>query len=180
MYIIFIEGGQEINPPIYQMKYNVKKQETNDILLLEEFNNQVSWFRGEISATTDGTSHDAEAYDKKGRKTIIEHKQRKGNTDLYIHKYGTVLVEPLKIAHMSKLQAVSGHSINQQRLYINYTDDGVIVFNMNERHHMEYYPNHHHYDPIEGCYKDEDRIGIPVDEAIIYIKQNGKYIRYEG
>lgn len=163
-----------------QTKINVNQQEQNDMALLEEFNNQVSWFRGEISATTNGTSHDAEAIDVKGRKTIIEHKERKGNTDLYINKYGTVLVEPLKIAHMSKMQAVSGFSLNEQRLYINYTDDGVIVFDMNKKHHLEYYPNHHHYDPIEGCYKDEDRFGIPVDEGIIYIKQNGRYIRYEG
>lgn len=161
-----------------QSKINVNEQESNDMTLLGEFNNQMNWFVGEISATTNGTSHDAEAYDTKGRKTIIEHKERKGNTDLYITKYGTVLVEPLKIAHMSKLQAVSGHSINQQRLYINYTDDGVIIFNMNERHHMEYYPNHHHFDPIDGCYKDEDRFGIPVDEAIIYKKIDGKYRKF--
>jgi hypothetical protein len=163
-----------------QSNINVNQQESNDMALLGEFNNQMNWFVGEISATTNGTSHDAEAYDTKGRKTIIEHKERKGKTDLYITKYGTVLVEPLKIAHMSKLQAVSGHSINQQRLYINYTDDGVIIFNMNERHHMEYYPSHHHFDPIDGCYKDEDRFGIPVAEAIIYKKIDGRYIRYEG
>lgn len=158
---------------------DVKKQEKEDIQLLKKFNNDVHWFNADISATTDGTSHDAEAIDIKGRKTIIEHKQRKGSTDKYINQYKTVLVEPLKISHMAKMQAVSGFSNNEQRLYINYTDDGVIVFDMNVKHTLEYYPNHHHYDPITKSYKDEDRFGIPVNEGIIYKIMDGKYTMYK-
>ena len=153
-------------------------QEQNDMALLEEFNNQVSWFVGEISATTNGTSHDAEAIDIKGRKTLIEHKQRKGDTDLYINTYKTVLVEPLKISHLSKTASVSGFSLNEQRLYINYTDDGVIIFDLNKKHHLEYYPNHHHYDPGSRKFVDEDRFGIPVEEGIIYKKIDGKYVKF--
>lgn len=153
-------------------------QEQNDMALLNEFNNQLGWFTGEISATTNGTSHDAEAYDIKGRKTLIEHKQRKGDTDLYINTYKTVLVEPLKISHLSKTASVSGFSLNEQRLYINYTDDGVIIFDMNKKHHLEYYPNHHHYDPGSRKFVDEDRFGIPVEEGIIYKKIDGKYVKF--
>lgn len=157
----------------------VKQQEQKDIDLLESFNDQVKWFIG-ITATTDGTSHDVEAHDTRHRKVIIEHKQRKGDTDLYINKYGTVLIEPLKVSHMAKMQAVSGHSLNEQRLYINYLDDGVIIFDMNKKHTLQFIPNHHHYDPISNSYKDEDRFGIPVSEGIIYKLIDGKYILYEG
>ena len=151
-------------------------QEKVDITLLENFNKQLNWFNPDITATTKGTSHDAEAIDIKKRKTIIELKERKGNLHTYKDIYKTVLIEPKKIAHMSKLQEVSGFTNNEQRLYINFIDDAVIIFDMNKPHTLQYYPNKHIYDPGQRKYVDEDRFGIPVDEAIIYIKDyKGNY-----
>lgn len=152
-----------------------------DITLLEEFNKQLNWFKQDITATTRGTRHDAEAIDVKGHKTWMELKKRKETNDT-LTKYGDVLIEPSKLAHMTNLMSTSnnkgsGHTKDEKRLYVNFTADGAIVFDLNKQHTMKYYPNHYHYDPGSKRYVNEDRFGIPTSEAMMIFKlKGGKYI----
>lgn len=150
-------------------------QESVDITLLREFNDQLKWFNQDITATTKGTRHDAECIDKKHRRVHIELKQRKETNDK-LTEYGDVLIEPSKIAHMTALMSTadrkgSGYTKNEQRLYINWTADGVIVFNLNEPHTLRYIPNHYHYDPGSKRHVNEDRFAIPVAEAMMIFKK---------
>lgn len=151
-------------------------QEAKDSNLLENLNHQLGWFIG-LTANTRLSEIDYKATDKKGRLTHIEHKQRKGNIDQYI-KYGDVLIEPSKWAATTRIME-SGHSLNEQRLYINYVDDGVIIFDLNNIGSMNVYPNHKQKNYGKKTVEHEDRFGLKMSDAIIYKYNNeGKLERY--
>ena len=141
------------------------KQERVDSQLLNEFNNQVHWFKG-LTANTRMSEIDYRATDKKDRLCHIELKQRKGNIEQYI-KYGDVLVEVGKIYATTRIME-SGHTYDEQRLYINFVDDGVIIFNLNQISSMNFYPNHKQRNYGKNKTENEDRFGLKMKDAIIY------------
>lgn len=151
-------------------------QEKIDSELLEKFNEQLQWFKG-MTATTRGSETDYKCRDKKDRLTHIELKQRKGTISQY-ENYGDVLIEVGKIYATTRIME-SGHTYNEQRLYINFVDDGVIIFNLNNISSMNFYPNHKQRNYGKGIVEHEDRFGLKIEDAIIYkYDENGMYTRY--
>lgn len=140
-------------------------QERRDAILLESLNRDLQWFDG-LTANTRMSEIDYQATDKKGRLVHIELKERSGNIDQYL-QWGDILVEPSKIQATTRIME-SGHTLDEQRLYINFVDDGVIIFNLNNLSKMNFYPNHKHWNRGKKCYENEDRFGLPVKDAIIY------------
>lgn len=151
------------------------KMEANDAQLLREFNDQVHWFSS-LTPNEQYAEIDFVGYDSKsGRTSHIELKRRSGTIKQYIH-WGDVIIEPSKISRTTKIME-SGHSLNEQRLFINFVDDGVIIYNLNRVSRMNFYPNHKHFNPVKGL-EHEDRFGLPIEQAIIYQRdREGKYNR---
>ena len=150
-------------------------QESRCKKLLNEFNDNLQWFKG-ITATTRGSETDFRCTDKKDRLTHVETKERKGTIEQF-QKYGDVLIEPSKIAAMTRIME-SGYTYNEQRLYINFVDDGVIIFNLNNISSMNFYPNHKQKNYGKGITEHEDRYGLKMKDAIIYIKEDNVYKKY--
>lgn len=140
-------------------------QESRDSILLKSFNDDVKWFDG-LTANTRMSEIDYQATDRKGRLVHIELKEREGDIAKYL-QWGDVLVEPSKIQATTRIME-SGHTNDEQRLLINFVDDGVIVFNLNNLSRMNFYPNHKHWNRGKKCYENEDRFGLPMKDAIIY------------
>lgn len=163
---------------MYNSKTNYfNVQEDKCTKLLKEFNENLQWFKG-LTANTRGSEIDFKGTDKKDRLVHIEHKQRKGKIDDFF-KYGDILIEPGKICAFTKIME-SGHSNDEQTLYINYTDDGVIIFDLNKIASMNFYPNHRQINYGKKQYEHEHRFGLPMKDAIIYKKdETGNYIRYK-
>lgn len=151
--------------------------EITDGKKLREFNDYIQFFIG-LTANTKFSSIDFTCTDKKKRKVHVELKSRK-ETLKQLFQYKDILVEPHKISEFTKIMN-SGYTRNEQRLYINFTSDGaVILFNLNKPHTMTFYPNHRHYNPKERRYVYQDRFGLNINDAIIYIKKDGIYIPME-
>ena len=143
------------------------KQETRCKLLFRAFNDQKNWFTS-LSANTRGSEIDFTAIDKKNRKCHCELKERKGTVQTYLD-YGDVLIEVGKVFATTRIME-SGHSLNEQRLYVNFVDDGVIIFDLNQISNVKFYPNHKQRNYGKGITENEDRIGLPMSNAIIYKK----------
>ena len=176
MFIIFIREGKHKRLANIILMSNTENyfdaQEERCAELLEEFNDQLKWFEG-LTANTRLSEIDFTCTDKKHRKCHVELKERKGNVQDYID-YGDVLIEVGKLHATTRIME-SGHSFNEQRLYINFVDDGVIIFNLNNISHMKFYPNHKQRNYGKGTTEREDRLGLPISNAIIYKKNNGRY-----
>ena len=72
----------------------------------------------------------------------------------------------------------SGFTLDEQRLYINWTDDGAIMYTFQgEVIPTILYLNHKQKNYGKGKEKEyEDRLGIPIEYAVIYKKnENGEY-----
>lgn len=141
-------------------------QERRDAILLESFNNDVKWFTS-LSANTRMSEIDYKAIDRKGRLVHIELKEREGDIDKYLNQWEYIFIEPSKIQATTKIME-SGHTFDEQRLFINFVDDGVIIFNLNNISDLKFYPNHKHWNRGKKCYEHEDRFGLRVKDAIIY------------
>lgn len=153
-------------------------QESRCKKLLREFNNELQWFKG-ITATTRLSETDFKCTDRKDRLTHVETKERKGTIQQF-QEYGDVLIETGKIAAFAKIME-SGWTYNEQRLYINFVDDGVIIFNLNNISSMNFYPNHKQRNYGKGITEHEDRFGLKMTDAIIYKKQtDNTYTRVES
>ena len=151
-------------------------QENACTKLLEEFNDQLNWFNG-LTANTRLSEIDFKCTDRKGRLTHVEIKQRKGTIEDF-KKYGDVLIEPGKIYALTRIME-SGHTNNEQRLYFNFVDDGVIIFNLNNIAQVNFYPNHKQRNYGKGTVEYEDRMGLKMQDAIIFKKDDdGKYRRW--
>lgn len=152
------------------------KQEAIDSTLLNQLNDQLNWFNG-MTANTRMSEIDYSCTDKKGRLTHVELKQRKGTLDTYVNKYKTVLIEPGKIYATTRIME-SGYTNDEQRLYINFVDDGVIIFNLNDIKRMEFYPNHKQVNYGKHITENEDRFGLFVQDAMIYkYTEDGRLIK---
>lgn len=149
-------------------------QESRCKKLLREFNDELQWFKG-ITATTRLSETDFKCTDKKDRLTHVETKERQGTIQQF-KDYGDILIEPGKIHAFTRI-AESGFTYNEQRLYINFVDDGVIIFNLNNISSMNFYPNHKQRNYGKGITEHEDRFGLKMQDAIIYKKQDNSFIR---
>ncbi len=157
------------------------RMEAVDAKLLVAFNEQVKWFDG-LSATTKGTPYDFNGTDKKGRLVHIELKKRKGKVVDYAEdgKYGDIFIEPTKLGFFTRM-AESGYTLNERRLYINFVDDGVIIFPLDEMKgaRLSWHPNHHHQNYGKNGMEYEDRIGLPLESAVIWMRDNdNEYQQY--
>ena len=170
-----VKSFQIKNYKIMERKKNYfDEQETKCSKLLKHFNDDQNWFVG-LTANTRGNEIDFKATDKKGRLVHIEHKQRKGTIEDF-KKYGNILIEPSKINAFTKIME-SGFSNNEQTLYLNYTDDGIIIFDLNNISEMIFYPNHRQINYGKHTVEHEHRFGLKIKDAIIYKKNNDNYIR---
>ena len=164
--------------PILKKESFFERMELEDAKLLKAFNDKMKWFDG-LTATTKGTPIDFKATDKKGRLVHIELKKRKGNIEDYSDegKYGAIFVEPTKLAFFTRI-GESGHTLNERRLYINFVDDGVIIFPLDEMKgaRLIWYPNHRHTNYGKNGLEFEDRIGLPLESALVFRKdEKGEY-----
>lgn len=141
----------------------VKKQENKSITLLEDFNKNLNWFIS-ITPNQENSIIDFTCIDKKNRKCHVEIKQRQAKID----DYDTILLDATKLFQWTKI-GTSGATYNEQRLYFNFMDDGVIIFDINNQTEMKFYPNKKIWNPALGKYEYRDKIGLPTKNAIIYI-----------
>lgn len=154
-------------PRINNMNNNqyVKKQEEICSNLLEQFNNQLRWF-DDMHPNNDDDEYsiiDYTCIDKKGRKCHAELKQRNANID----SFPTILIDVTKMYEWTKT-GMSGYSNNEQRLYFNFMNDGVIIFDINNISSMEFYPNHKQINKAQGIEEHRDKWGLKVEDAIVY------------
>ena len=109
----------------YGKQFFDDQEDVNAYILEEEFNKQLDLFN-KLNRHKKGDHIDYDGIDKKGRKCHIELKQRSGTVDDYI-RFGDVFIEPTKLEAFSKIME-SGFTLDEQRLYINWTDDGAIMY----------------------------------------------------
>ena len=159
----------------YGNQFFDNQEDVNAYILEEEFNKQLGWFKN-LNRHPRFDHIDYDARDKKGRKVHIELKQRKGTIDDF-KRFGDVIIEPTKLEAFAKVME-SGYTLDEQRLYINWTDDGAIIYTFQgEIIPVVYYLNHKQKNYGKNNLEEyEDRMGIPIDYAAIYKKdENGRY-----
>lgn len=160
------------------MNYFQWMEKTN-IKNLHNFNDKVKWFE-RIEPTKEFSHTDATCYTKDGRKITVELKTRKETLQQF-KNYGDILIEPKKISHFTDVME-SGFTLNENCLYINFTADGVAIFNFNEmkQDSLVVYPNHRQYNPGKKHYEFETRFGWKTRDAILYTKEeNNTYTKIQ-
>ena len=151
-------------PLINNMDNNqyVQKQEKKCSRLLKRFNEKMEWFK-DLHPNEENSIIDFYGIDKKGRKCHIELKERKANID----SYETILLDATKVYGWAKI-GMSGATNNEQRLYFNFMNDGIVIFDMNNQSEMMFYPNHKQWNPAKNEYEHRDKLGLPLKNAIIF------------
>ena len=152
--------------------------EAKDYKKLCDFNDQVNWFEA-IDMMPKYNPTDSTCVDKKGRLVHIELKTREGS--LYDYKrFGDVLVEPKKLNTFTNIME-SGYTLDERCLYMNFVDDGIIIYNFNDLDTIRVIPNHRHYNKGKQQYEFETRFALPINKAIIYAidRDTGEYIRVQ-
>ena len=143
-------------------KEYVNKQEEICSNLLEEFNKQLKWF-DEMKPNEEYSIIDYTCIDKKGRKCHLELKQRNANID----SFDTIFLDVTKMYEWTKI-GMSGFTNQEQRLYFNFMNDGIIIFDLNNISNMEFYPNHKQPNYAKGIEEHRDKWGLKVEDAIVY------------
>ena len=161
--------------------FNIKEDEDSNLLV--NFNEDQHWFNG-LTGNPQYSEVDYKADDIKGRRVHLELKQRKGTISKFINQYKTVLIEPSKVAAFTRIQE-SGYTNGEKVLYVNFVDDGVILFDVDKIPYYVNYPNHFQRNfgkgeqNINKLHEHETRLGIPMTCAIIFRRDNnGHYTRY--
>ena len=155
-----------------------KWMESVNIKNLHKFNNAINWFPT-IEPTKEFSHSDAICKTKDDRKITVELKTRNGSLQDFI-EFGTVFIEPKKMSHFTDVLE-SGFTLGENCLYINFTDDAVIVFDFSKPTKMEVFPNHRQWNPGKRKYEFETRFGWPIKDAIIYkYKEDGSLEKYKG
>ena len=143
-------------------KNYVELQENICSTYLQLFNNKLNWFK--IMTKNDENSIiDYTCIDKKDRKCHVELKQRLATID----EYDTILLDATKLWMWTKL-GTTGATNNEQRLYFNFMNDGVIIFDINNQSEFKFYPNKKIWNQALQSYEYRDKIGLPTKNAIIY------------
>lgn len=154
--------------------FDIKEDEDSNLLL--EFNNDQHWFNG-LTGNPQYSEVDYKADDIKGRRVHLELKQRKGTIKQF-EEWEDVLIEPSKVAAFTKIME-SGYTNNEKVLYVNFVDDGIIIFDIDKIPYYKNYPNHKQRNYGKRTIEHETRLGIPMTCAIIFKKDNNKhYTRY--
>lgn len=158
--------------------FYVKTQENKDREILQAFNDDLNYFQ-ELNFTPDKTRHDATAIDRRGRKVVIEIKQREGkykSFDEFKKKYNSCYLSANKMHWLAKVYA-SGRTTNEQQLFITIFDDGdtILLFNLSKTQEVIYERNTRVYNPMKKCWQYEDNLGFKIENAIIYKRINGHY-----
>jgi hypothetical protein len=179
-------NGGNISKPKHLVKHNkggknmnddtayVNKQEDKCSRLLYQLNDKMHWFT-QMTPNQEKSIIDFTCYDRYWRKCHVELKQRNANIDTF----PTILLDTTKLQHWTKI-GESGATNNEQRLYFNFMNDGVIIHNLNDIKHMEFYPNHKQYNPAKQRYEYRDKIGLSVKDAIVYkYTDTGQLIRQD-
>lgn len=139
-----------------------KQHEANDFSLFLELNSKFKL--KDLGRMKDGHDTDVSGYTQDDRYIEIELKRRYINVDTY----QTIIIEPYKMQYAKQHQDII-------QLYVNFTDDDyAIVFNL---HHVKN-PNKNVYNIPSKLYertKPSNRYELPVEQAWIYKKINGKY-----
>lgn len=158
-----------------QSENYVRTQEQICTLLLITFNNSQHWF-DYIKPNNEKSIIDYQCVDRKGRKCHVELKQRNANIDTF----PTILLDATKMYEWAKLSK-TGSTLNEQRLYFNFMNDGVIIFDINNQSELMFYPNHKQWNPAEGKYEYRDKFGLPIKNAIVYKRNDdGTLTRVEN
>ena len=157
--------------------FNIKEDEDSNLLV--NFNEDQRWFNG-LTGNPQYSEVDYKADDIKGRRVHLELKQRNGTISKFINQYKTVLIEPSKVAAFSKIME-SGYTNGEKVLYVNFVDDGVILFDIDKIPYYVNYPNHHQRNFGKGeknknkLHEHETRLGIPMSCAIIFKKNDDNH-----
>lgn len=131
--------------------------------LFKEFNNQVHWFT-DMKRLKNKSIIDYVCKDKKGRKCHVELKERKAN----IKSFSTIFLDITKMAEWTKLIDEKAYKNDDQRLYINFMNDGIIIHNMDKISEMKFYPKHEQKNYAKGTVEHRDKWGLKLEDAIIY------------
>lgn len=133
---------------------------------LRKFNEEQQWFTA-ITPTQRFNHTDATCYTTNNRKITIELKTRDETLEQF-EKWGTVFIEPQKLAYMSAVME-SGYCLNENCLYINFTSDGhCIVFVFNKIKNIEFKPNVKIWNKGKEKYEYESRFALDIGEALVY------------
>lgn len=140
-------------------------KEQENIKNLHKFNEDHHWFTA-ITPTERFNHTDAICMTKDDRKITVELKTRDATIEQF-QTWGTVLIEPQKLAHFSLIME-SGYSLNEDCLYINFATDGVIIFDFNKLKNITFIPNHKHYNKGKRKWEYESRFALDIGEALVY------------
>ena len=158
MYVVFIGKVH-----IYMENFFDWKEQEN-IRNLHKFNEDHHWFTS-ITPTERFDHTDAVCMTADNRKITVELKTRDAPIEQF-KKWGTVLIEPQKLAHFSLIME-SGFTLGETCLYINFASDGVIIFDFNQLKNVQMIPNHKHYNKGKRKCEYETRFALDMKEAII-------------
>lgn len=143
----------------------VEAQETKGERLLRKFNDYTNWFV-DIHSNNDENPYapiDYLCIDKKGRKCHVEVKERKGR----IEDYKDIFVDVNKLKAWNDI-IESGGTLDEQRLYFNFVNDGVIVHDMNHQEEFKCYPIHKQVNYAKGSIETRDKYGLYTKNALLY------------
>ena len=140
----------------------VDLQENICSTFLQLFNTKMHWFK-EMHPNDEKSIIDYTCTDRKDRKCHVELKQRLAKID----DYDTILLDATKLWAWTKI-GYSDTLNDEQRLYFNFMNDGVIIYDINNQSEFKFYPRKKIWNPAEGKYEYRDKIGLPTKNAIIY------------
>ena len=139
-----------------------RKSEEACFKLLLDFNSKLKL--NDLEQLEERSTFDASGHTEDGRYIELELKRRFINHDTY----DTIIIEPYKLQYANEHQ-------DAIELYVNFTNDEcAIVFNLHNVGNV----TKSQYDITSGLYertKPSNRYELPVEQAWIYKKINGKY-----
>lgn len=147
----------------------ILEQENHCGYLLHKFNEQMKWFTY-CKENEEKSIIDFTCVDKKGRLCLVELKERNANID----QYKDILLDSTKMKYYADIMTLSGYTHDNQRLYINFMNDGVIIFNLNNISSLNFYPNKKIWNPIKQDYEHRDKYGLKIDDDAIVYKYDDK------
>jgi len=156
------------------------EMEKKDSEIINAFNTQVHFF-DKIYYNEKGSRIDAIAIDKKGRKVHAEIKQRTGkygNFFEFIKSFNSIFLETGKLDAFSHTMN-SGHTLQEKEILISIFNNGdvILIHDLDKPQEMEWFPNSRIFNPGTKRWEFEHRVGLYWYNAIIFVKEDNKYIR---
>lgn len=141
-----------------------KQNEIEDFKKLEELNEKKNWFKS-LTQLDIKSMIDCSGLTYSNMPTYIEYKSR--NMTLETAKeFKYIFIEIGKLEAFNKI--TKKYKGKVKRLFINFLKDATLVFNMNKSMDIKYLPNVKINN--KGCKELQiiDRLGLNIDDAIIY------------